>query len=147
MKKIRIYLDNCSFNRPFDDQTQLRIKLESEAKLKIQSYIIEGQYDLIWSYILDYENEHNPFEERKFSIKKWKEHAKTIKLESKEILEIAIELNKKGIKSKDALHIACAISEHCKYFITTDFKIIKKMEDDERIKVINPLTFILISED
>ena len=28
---MKIYLDNCCFNRPFDDQTQLRIKLESEA--------------------------------------------------------------------------------------------------------------------
>ena len=147
MKKIRIYLDNCSFNRPFDDQTQLRIKLESEAKLKIQSSIIEGQFDLIWSYILDFENEQNPFEERKISIKKWKNHATTNILESDEILDTAKKLIKKGIKSKDVLHIACAISEKCEYFITTDAKIIKKMEHDEQINVINPLTFLLISED
>lgn len=25
-----IYLDNCCYNRPFDDQTQERIHLESE---------------------------------------------------------------------------------------------------------------------
>ena len=30
---MRIYLDNCTFNRPFDDQTHIRIYVESEAKL------------------------------------------------------------------------------------------------------------------
>ena len=32
---MRIYLDNCCYNRPFDEQTQLRIRLETEAKLPI----------------------------------------------------------------------------------------------------------------
>ena len=36
---MRIYLDVCSFNRPFDDQSQLRIRLEAEAKLKIQDEV------------------------------------------------------------------------------------------------------------
>ena len=27
--KMRIYLDNCCFNRPYDDQSQLRILLET----------------------------------------------------------------------------------------------------------------------
>jgi hypothetical protein len=31
---VRLYLDNCSFNRPFDDQSQLKIRLETEAKLQ-----------------------------------------------------------------------------------------------------------------
>ncbi len=35
-------LDNCSFNRPFDDQSQLRIQLEAEAKLFIQRKVLEG---------------------------------------------------------------------------------------------------------
>jgi len=34
-KKYRLYLDNCCFNRPFDNQKQLKIKLETEAKLFI----------------------------------------------------------------------------------------------------------------
>ena len=40
---MKIYLDNCCFNRPFDDQSQIRIKLEAEAKLKIQSDIQDGK--------------------------------------------------------------------------------------------------------
>ena len=37
MKEKIIYLDNCIFNRLFDDQSSIRIKLETEAKLYIQT--------------------------------------------------------------------------------------------------------------
>ena len=67
---MKIYLNNCCFNRPYDDQTQLRIRLEAEAKLKIQEDIRNGVIELVWSYILDYENGMNPFSERKEQISK-----------------------------------------------------------------------------
>lgn len=67
---MQTYLDNCCFNRPFDDQLQLRILLESEAKFKIQENIRSGVFKLIWSYILDYENNINPFRERREQILK-----------------------------------------------------------------------------
>jgi len=69
---MRIYLDNCCFNRPFDDQSQIRIRLESEAKLYIQEQISNNDIELAWSYILDYENSLNPYEERMNVILKWK---------------------------------------------------------------------------
>lgn len=58
---MRVYLDNCCFNRPFDDQKQIRIRLETEAKLEIQQKILQNKIELAWSYILDFENEMNPF--------------------------------------------------------------------------------------
>ncbi|MCF8219502.1 MAG: hypothetical protein K9I29_09505 [Bacteroidales bacterium] len=70
-----IYLDNCSFNRPFDNQKQIRIRIESEAKLYIQEQISSGKLKLAWSYILDFENSANPFPERKESINNWKNYA------------------------------------------------------------------------
>ena len=42
-KNMKIYLDNCSFNRPFDDQSSMRIKLETEAKLFVQEKILIGK--------------------------------------------------------------------------------------------------------
>lgn len=61
---MKIYLDNCIFNRPFDNQKDIRIKIETEAKLYIQEQIKNEKIILIWSYILDFENEQNPFDER-----------------------------------------------------------------------------------
>ena len=52
----RIYLDNCCYNRPYDDQTQVRISLESQAKLEIQRMIKEQQISLVTSYMNRYEN-------------------------------------------------------------------------------------------
>lgn len=43
---MRIYLDNCCFNRPFDDQSQLRIRLETEAKLVVQDLIRSRRLEL-----------------------------------------------------------------------------------------------------
>jgi hypothetical protein len=36
---LKIYLDNCCYNRPFDDLTIERNRLEAEAKMFIQSLI------------------------------------------------------------------------------------------------------------
>ena len=47
MKPIRLYLDNCCFNRPFDDQSQLTVRLETEAKLFIQEEIKKGTFELV----------------------------------------------------------------------------------------------------
>lgn len=62
---MRVYLDNCCFNRPFDDQSLLSVRLETEAKLGIQEQIKSGRFSLGWSYILDFENNANPFPEKR----------------------------------------------------------------------------------
>lgn len=73
MKKIRVYLDNCCFNRPYDDQSSIMIRLETEAKLYIQQKVKDGEYELVWSYMLDYENEFNPNKGKKKLIEKWEQ--------------------------------------------------------------------------
>jgi len=136
----KIYLDNCSYNRPFDDQAQKKIHLETEAKLFIQTGVREGKYTLCWSFVLDYENGTNPYEEKKSAIKIWKDIAEDYCPSSEAILERGIEIMKNGIKNMDALHIACAIERKCQYFITTDTKLTHK--NIKGIVIINPIDFI-----
>ena len=62
---MRVYLDNCCYNRPYDDQTSTTISLETQAKLKIQELIKNQKIELVTSYMLAYENNANPFEIRK----------------------------------------------------------------------------------
>jgi len=83
---MKLYLDNCCFNRPYDDQSRLRIRLEAEAKLKIQEKTRNRAYELIFSYILDYENSRNPFKERKEQIAKWRNYAVADVVESDAVL-------------------------------------------------------------
>ena len=139
---MKIYLDNCTLNRPFDDQKQIRIHIESEAKLYIQNKLKENKIELVWSYILDYENEQNPYEERKRVIGKWKKIAKEDIEEDKWIIQKAKELQNTGLHGKDALHVACAIKAKAEYFITTDDLIIRSMNNNNEINVINPVDFI-----
>jgi hypothetical protein len=73
---MRIYLDHCAFNRPFDDQKNIKIQLETSAKLYIQDQIRQGKYDLVWSYMSDFENNNNPYIENKNSIQLWETIAK-----------------------------------------------------------------------
>lgn len=140
---MRIYLDNCCFNRPFDNQISIRIKLETEAKLYIQEEVINGSIELVWSYILEYENSQNPFEYRRNAINLWKKIATIEIIEDEEILLLAKDLILFGIKSKDALHVACAIKSNCNFFLTTDDLLIKKLSDYNKIKIMNPVEFIM----
>lgn len=139
---MKLYLDNCCFNRPFDDQSRIRIRLESEAKLEIQEEIRAGKVQLIWSYILDYENNKNPYQERKERIKGWKRYAIEDMEESSEVIETARELNEKGFHKIDSLHIACAIIAKCEYFLTTDDWILKRARLLNNIKINDPIGFI-----
>ncbi len=143
---MKIYLDNCSFNRPFDDQSFMRIKLETEAKLFVQEKILIGKLQLIWSHILEYENMQNPFIERRDAIIEWKKIA-TEKIGGTEnVVARASEFTRNGVKSKDALHVACAIEGKAEYFLTTDDKLLKKLAKTRELIVINPVNFIPILE-
>lgn len=143
---MKIYLDNCMFNRPFDDQNQIRIRIEAEAKLYIQSQIKNGSLELVWSYILDLENRQNPYEDRKIIISNWRAYASVDVEETETIINKANLIVGMGLKSKDALHIAAAIEGGAAYFLTTDDKIIKKLKRFTEILAMNPTDFIKVLE-
>ena len=140
---MRVCLDNCCFNRPFDDQSTLTIRLETEAKLHIQNAIRARQYALGWSYILDYENAANPLEERRTEIQRWAELADSPVAETPAILAMMSEIVSVGIKPLDALHIACAQALDCQYFLTVDKGILKKVEAIAKIRILNPIDFVI----
>jgi predicted nucleic acid-binding protein len=100
------------------------------------------------SYISRYENGDSPYSRNKITIEKFFENAIIfIDIDKANIIEWkATEIMKCGIKSKDALHLACAIEAACDYFITTDDGILKKCKTGE-IKVCSPVEFINIWED
>lgn len=137
----KIYLDNCCYNRPFDNQSQTKVHLEALAKLHIQEQIRRQRYQLVWSYILDYENGNNPYTDRRLAIAPWKSLATdVIANENEDILSFAERLASGGIKNYDALHIACAVYARCDYFLTTDKKLLNSPV--EQIKIVNPLIFL-----
>lgn len=136
-----IYLDNCCFNRPFDNQSQVRVLLETEAKLAVQQRIRSGALQLAWSYMMDFENDANPFEERRISISNWRDLALIDINESGEVVARAEAICNLGFKAKDAIHISCAIEAQCKIFLSTDKGILGKADLVPELAIINPVDY------
>ena len=146
---MRIYLDNCCYNRPYDDQTQFKATMETRAKLHIQRAVMDGKYELVGSYILEYENSKNTDTVKRSLIKAFQDKysAYYVPIERKTVLESKItEIMEYGIKYKDAVHVACAIYASCEYLLTTDIKFQKHYKGSE-IKIVNPIEFIQITEE
>lgn len=116
--------------------------MEAEAKLKIQEGLLEGTWQLVWSYVLDYENSHNPFPERREQILTWRGHAIADLEEETAFVEFAKEINRRGVKEMDALHIACAVHAGAAHFLTTDDIILKSSPRIQEINVVDPIGFI-----
>lgn len=138
---MKIYLDTSVYNRPFDDQSQPRIWLESVSFSMILKLIETQKIELVTSSVISFENSKNPFPERR----KWVSIC--LKLSNCFLIiddvkkKRAKEIEKKGIKPLDALHLSCAESEETEYFLTCDDKIAKRYMG-ETMAVLNPVEFI-----
>ncbi len=144
---MRIYLDNCCYNRPYDDQTQMRVSLEAQAKLHIQEEIKDGKYELASSYILTYENSRNRVESKKTAIQTFMEDNVVAFIDSsheQEAEAIAQGIQAAGVKAVDSIHTACAILSKCDYLVTTDDRLLKYT--DPRIKIVDPTEFVRLEE-
>ena len=115
---------------------------KDKAKLAVQALIHAGKLELAWSYILDLENAANPFPERLERIATWKALAVIDISESADVLDSANAFLGFGLRSKDCLHLACAIQAKCSVFLTTDDGILKKSENLSEIRVLNPVSHI-----
>lgn len=144
---MRVYLDMCCYNRPYDDQSQLKIAMETLSKLNIQNQIKQQKLELITSYMLRYECSNNPFEMRRNTIYDFINKNTYAYVGTEHQVEIetkAAEIMKTGIKFKDACHVASAIFAGCKYFISTDIRLLKFHTAE--IKMVTPIEFITETE-
>ena len=122
---MKIYLDMCCFNRPYDDQTQSRIRIETEAKIVIQQKLKDREHELLWSSILDFECSNNPFQEHQIAILNWRTIASTVIMIDDSIIARATNLMKMGVGKYDAFHVACSIAGGAELFVTTDDRLLK----------------------
>ena len=141
MKKL--YLDMNIYNRPFDDQSQVRIRLETVAIHGVLKAVKENKFMLLWSFMLDFENSMNPFEDIRTEIEMASSLATVTVGAADDILRIAMDYERSGIKPRDAIHLACALKGKAEFFITCDDRLIKKaglMKDN--IIAMNPVDFV-----
>ena len=77
---MRLYIDLSCFNRPFDDQGQERIRLETEAVLSVLTRVLEGRDLLLWSWAMSYENDKHPKTDRRDEIAVWEKISDALSL-------------------------------------------------------------------
>ena len=140
---MRVYLDNCCYNRPFDDQSQPSVRLETEAKLLIQTLMRSGVIEYAWSFELRLESSKNPSRQRKRSITAWADGAIVDIAPAAGIRARAKDLMALGVKAADAIHLACAESAECDWFFTVDRGILKKVRELGNMRIANPVDFVL----
>ena len=139
---MKIYLDNSVLNRPFDNQSIPKIRLETIALFYILELIEKKKVKLVNSSIIEYENSKNPFIERKLWIEKIFSKATIYQKITPEIKKLAKEIEKQRISPLDSLHLSSAIASKVDYFITCDYTLVKRYKN--KLQVINPIDFIQI---
>lgn len=146
---MRIYLDNCCYNRPYDSQESFKINMETMAKLHIQDEIRAGKYELVCSYMLEYENSQNRDPMKRDAIKQYQDKYASFYVpieRRKDLQEKVQEIMGYNIAYKDASHLACAIYTGCEYLLTTDIRFQKRYMGNE-INILNPLEFTRLVEE
>ena len=140
---MKIYLDVCSLNRPFDDQTQDRIRMESEAVLAILKRCLLD-WTLISSEAIDYEISKVPDLERRKKLERIASISREKIMVDAAISARASEIEMFGLRAVDALHISCA-ERSSDVMLTTDDEIVRvaiKKNAGINIKVVNPARWL-----
>jgi hypothetical protein len=142
---MRVYLDICCLNRPFDDQDQDRIRLESEAVLLVLGGVEEGRHELVNSAVFEMENSVNRDRERR----EWVEAALELAVCRVDVHERERDrgrvLASLGFADYDSLHIACAESGHADVLLTTDDRFLRlgrRWSQKLGVSVQNPVEWI-----
>jgi len=141
---MKIYLDSCSLQRPFDDKSQIRISLEAEAILSIISLCESEQLELLSSEVLVFETNRISNVVRRENVFEILTLAKKVLMVNDEIENHALDLVSNGIMPIDALHLAVASQESADYFCTSDDVLLKKAKKIEGLNtsVVSPLELI-----
>lgn len=144
--QLKLYLDVCCLNRPFDDWTQPRIRLEAEAVIAIINRCQAGDWLIIVSSALRSEIAQTPESTRRQQVMDLLNVSKIDIHVTIENINRANELQALGYKPFDALHIACAESAKADAFLTTDDRLLRKATNQSErldVRVANPVTWII----
>jgi hypothetical protein len=145
---LNLYLDLNIYNRPFDDQRQARIRLETSAILILFALLEPGRHESCWSFVLDYENSQNPVPDRAATIWRLAQICRHRVIASDDIRELARRLiDSSAATPLDALHLACAEIGLCDYLVTCDDKLVKQAQmlqqgGQIRVRAINPVDLV-----
>lgn len=140
---MRIYLDNCCFNRPYDDLRDDMVRMEAEAVIAIIAKCESGEWELCGSDVLldEIDNATNLVKKQKVLLL-FQAVARYMDLDDG-IVNRAKEVEHSWVKPYDALHLASAEAANADVFLATDRKLITAAKRAGiQVKVENPLIWL-----
>jgi predicted nucleic acid-binding protein len=123
---MKIYLDMCAWKRPFDDQTQGRILIETTAVTRILDAATAGILMLCNSAALVAENRRNPNAQRRKRVNALLAQIGSPSPATPAIFARAEQLARQGFRDMDALHLAFAEDLKADYFVTVDDELLAR---------------------
>jgi hypothetical protein len=139
-----VYLDICCLKRPFDDQSQTRIHLETEAVLVLLDASGQ-QLEFLHAAAHDLENDQNPLPSRAAKVRQWLETIPRVDLADDVLKARTAELMLLGFKNFDAFHLACAEAGGAETFATCDDRMqaaANRHAANLKVRVINPVDLV-----
>lgn len=142
---MKIYLDNCCYNRLFDDRSNIKNYLEREAVLIIMQKAYDGEDRITGSDILEIEISKITNPEKRSNVEgiyralasETVEINERIRERAEEIVKIS------NIKAFDSLHLASA-EAGADIFLTTDMKLLRNCRKINcRVDVKNPVEYVM----
>lgn len=143
---MRIYLDVCCLNRPFDDPGQDRVRLEAEAVLTILARSHKERWTLLRSEVVDFEVAEIPDDNRRQRVSLLSSASRSSVRVTETITRRAEEICAMGFQSVDALHLACAEQGEADILLTTDDRFVQKALHNRtglKVKVANPVRWLI----
>jgi predicted nucleic acid-binding protein len=142
---MKLYLDVCCLNRPFDDQRQERVRAEANAVERIIDKLHMREWEWVGSNVIDLEVSRTPNPERRLRVGLLSNSVHYRVTASEGEMLRAREVVALGFSPIDALHIASAESGGMSVFLTTDDKLLRAAERsaaDLKLAVRNPLAWL-----
>ena len=97
--------------------------------------------DVLTGEVLD-----SPYLDQQEKILPWRFGAVENVRITEEIIVRAEKYMSLGIKSSDAIHLACAVEANCYWFFTVDKGILKKVSQIGAMRVANPMDYVKEAE-
>jgi predicted nucleic acid-binding protein len=124
---MRVYLNTSALNRPFDDLSSERVRVEAEAVVALLAAIEDGALEWVGSEYLDFEVSQDPDLERVHRVSGLLRLATTRVEVSRGVTTRARALERFGLRGLDALHVASAEAGQADLLVTTDERMIRRV--------------------
>lgn len=142
---MRIYLAVSCLNRPFDDQSQARIRLEAEATTAVLAKCERGEWQQVSSNMAKIEIEAMPDVDRRARVQLLLPEQQLLLRLTDSLFARAGDLQDLGFKPADAVHVAAAESLQADVFLSCDDRLVRlarRHRDKLKVRVANPLEWL-----